>query len=256
MIYMKPQLKIKHLYALLWVLGWGFSLHAQSYTEDRLTTLYIQIYNHRHDYELKTQLLETFRTTLVSTLASTPISKLNLKSINKHITQVSAPDGKLTIISWNTFSGGSWHSYNAAYQYVNDSGHLEAHSIGKSPKAQDDLMYADAYYLKIHHIEAKTYLVKGYGTHGFGHDFYTFRLFNFNLKTAPKDCKNGFDGTRIFCFEKPRAIHLKPEYNTKEQRITCPELVPQILDGDATGYSTPNGSYQNLMYNNGKFTTL
>ncbi len=253
---MKIRQKIKHSTYLLLLVCLGFSLHAQSSKDDKLTALYNQIYTHRHDYEVKAQLLTTFKATLLNTLKSKPISNLNLESFNKHVKQITSPDGKLTIISWDEFSGGTWHVYNAAYQYTHDSGLLEAQIIGKDLEVQDALMFADAYYLKIHHIEATKYLIKGYGSHGYGHDFYTFRLFDFSLNKPSKDCKNGFDGKRIFCFEKPRHLNLKPKYIPKEQHITYPELVPNILDGEDTGFSKPNGKYQTLIYNNGTFTTL
>ena len=221
--------------------------------DQRITAIYEKFSESRHS-EARDTILNRFKMLLLKSLANKLYAAFPFDSLANKITIISSKDKKLRIFSWNEFSGGTWHAYNSAYQLNLEnssySGFLtsESDSIGT-------LLFDDIIHYKIQKIEKNQYLVKGYGTHGHGFDFYTFRLFSFKNGIVT-DCDKCFDGKDRLVFNKPRAFDISSVYNLETQEISYPEMKTSYFEGEDSGFTEPSGKILKLKYKNGVFIKL
>lgn len=116
-------------------------------------------------------------------------------------------------------------------------------------------MFTDINHYKIYEIENDKYLVKGYGTHGGGKEFFVYRLLSFeNDKII--DCSKCFDGKDRFIYEISRGDKLEPKYNNSLKVISYHELVESYIQGnkdEPSGFMEASGKILKLQYKDGKF---
>jgi len=220
-----------------------------------LTSLYNTFKDNRHDYgssygegdgEGREVLLNNFTDTLLQTLADPNYAKADFDVLANAITVVSSDDKQLKLFSWDEFSGGTWHIYRAAFQYATDANLIS----GLLPV--DEFNYAEAIHFKVVDKIDEAYLIKAYGTHGSGQDYYLYRLLSINGNSLT-DCDQCFNGSDLFIFEKMRGFKAEPSYNAATRTISYPELAPAFKDGEDTGFTRPTGKTLSLVYLNGRF---
>lgn len=225
-----------------------------------LAEAYHKYYENRLDYgyekgKARDTILNRFKNTLLKTLSNKESATFPFDSLATMIKVIASKDNKLRIFSWDELSGGSWHTYNSIYQYndknksysgilsINNEVPLEAES------------YIDINHYKIYQIENNKYLVKGYGTHGGGKEFFVYRLLSFsNGKIV--DCSKCFDGKDRFVYEISRRDTLEPKYNKELKEISYHELEESYIQGnkdEPSGFMKATGKILKLKYKKGLF---
>jgi len=222
-----------------------------------LSRAYKKFVNNRHDYasvegEARDTILNRFKKGLIETLSNKKYALFPFDSLSKEIQVVKSKDEKLRIFSWDELNGGTWHIYNSIYQYNTKEKSYSGLLSLKSDITNGGVNHTDIAHYEINEIEDNQYLVKGYGTHGSGKDFYVYRLLSFKNEKI-EDCIGCFNGEDRFVYEKSRGHDLKPTYDVASKTIHYPELEPHTLDGEETGFMKPSGKILKLKYKNGKF---
>jgi len=103
----------------------------------------------------------------------------------------------------------------------------------------------------INKLEDNSYLIKGYGTHGDGQDFYIFRKLSFENNMI-KDCSGCFNGKDQLLFIKPRTDKTSSMYQSSSKTITLPEY----KENEDTGFLQKAGSTSTLQFKNGNFIKI
>jgi len=219
-----------------------------------LVGLYNKFKENRHHYESddgenRDVLLNRFTNALLQTLTNKQYTAASFDSLAEVITIVSSQDNNLRLFSWNEFSGGTWHIYRTAFQYKAGEQLL----AGLLPV--DESRYAEAIHFNILDRPNDTYLVKAYGTHGSGQDYFLYRLLSIKNETI-SDCSQCFNNNDMFIFEKMRGFKSEPSYDSITNTISYPELKPDIKDGEDTGFTKPSGNVLQLHYVDGRFIKL
>jgi len=216
-----------------------------------LAGIYNQFKENRYDYgdtkdDGRDVFLNQFIDTLLQTLSDKQYASIAFDELGEVITIASSQDNKLTLFSWDEFNGGTWHVYRAAFQYRSGANTL----AGLLPV--DEAQYAQAIHYKIVDNIDGAYLVKAYGTHGSGQDYYLYRLLSVKNNVV-SDCSQCFDSNDMFIFEKMRALEAIPSYDPATQTLSYPQLKPVLKDGEETGFTEPTGIALTLQYSNGNF---
>lgn len=216
-----------------------------------LSNIYKKYDENRYDYggegeEGRDSILNRFKHTLIKTLKNKKYITCAFDSLKLDVKIIKSKDSKLKLFSWDEFNNGTWHIYNGAFQYNND-GKLYA---GLLPK--DKYGYLESLHYEITEKINNSYLVKAYGTHGSGEDYYLYRLLNVENNTIT-DCSKCFNGKDFFLFEKPRGYEVDPKYDSASKEISYPEMIPSYHDGEETGFTKPSGKILKLKYKNGVF---
>ncbi|WP_103070928.1 hypothetical protein [Aquimarina sediminis] len=249
-------MKLIRLLIFVFFLGLQFSCVSQKTTNDipveRADQMLGEIYNkykeNQHDYasepgEARDTILNRFKKTLKTILDNPKFKEHDFEELNKKekIIVATSSDKKLKIISWDELNGGTWHVYNAMYRYV------------EGPRMYSGLLsdkkeYLDAYHFKIYDIDTGKYLVKSYGTHGSGKEFYTFRVLSF-VDGQIQNCKSCFGGQDYFLLEKNRGDKVSSKYDPIHKTIQYPEY----KEDEETGFLNLTGKTITLQYQDGIF---
>ncbi len=226
----------------------------------QLVEIYDKYSENRHDYgskkgEARDTILNRFKETLLKTLSSDKAISFPFDSLSNTIKVIASKDKKLRIFSWDELNGGSWHIYNSAFQY-DAEGKTHSGILSLNDSVNDELLhYTDVIHFEIEDVDKGLYLVKGYGTHGSGKDFYVYRLLSFE-KGKVADCSSCFDGEDRLVFIKPRGDKVSPKYDKEKKEITYLEMKPSFHDGEETGFERPTGKVLKLKYKEGAFIKL
>ena len=226
-------------------------IHAgQSIQDKALLETYKKFIEHRHDYgtSARDTILDRFKKDLIKTLADPKYAAYTFEALASKTEIIISKDNKLKIISWDELNGGTWHVYNSVFQYNHKgssfSGFLSLDKNGEKP-----LFYTDIIHSSIQKIGNNEYLVTGYGTHGRGEDFKTFRLLGFSNNRI-EDCNKCFDGQDRLVFIKPRGKDDKyPDFDSKKKIITY----PLYKENQETGFLERTKTMVSLKYHNGNF---
>jgi len=106
---------------------------------------------------------------------------------------------------------------------------------------------------EINTLEDNKYLIKSYGTHGGGQEFFTYRLLSFENEKI-KDCDSCFDGKTQFKFIRSRNDkNATVTYNNDTREIIFSEMIPKLHDGEETGFKVSTENNLKLKYNKGEF---
>lgn len=237
--------------------GDGVSLHEKDL---QLVNIYEKYNENRHDYgsqkgEARDTILNRFKKTLIKTLLSDKAASYPFDSLSNTIKVIGSKDKKLRIFSWDELSGGTRHIYNSVFQYNSGEKTFSGFLSLDDNSDDGDVHYTDVIHFEIEDVDKGLYLVKGYGTHGGGKDFYVYRLFSFKNGEI-SDCSNCFDGEDRLVFIKPRGNKVSPEYNKETKEITYPEMKPGFHEGEETGFEKPTGKVLKLKYKEGTFIKL
>ncbi len=226
----------------------------------QLVNIYKKYNENRHDYgsqkgEARDTILNRFKETLIKTLSSEKAASYPFDSLSKTIKAIASKDKRLRVFSWDELNGGTRHIYNSAFQY--DSGDKTYSGILSLNDNSDEGIshYTDVIHFEIEDVDKDLYLVKGYGTHGGGKDFYVYRLLSFKNGEVT-DCSDCFDGEDRLVFVKSRGNKVSPKYNKDTKEITYPEMKPSLHEGEETGFEKPTGKILKLKYKEGTFIKL
>ncbi|WP_340199087.1 hypothetical protein [Ascidiimonas sp. W6] len=218
-----------------------------------LTNIYQEYYKDRLGFgHEKDSLLSQFTKKLETALSDKRFIGFSFDSLtkSKQVSVVSSKDAKLKLFSWDTFNMGTWHIYNSMYQFLNND-KIYTGLLTKNNKSGEIIDFTDSYHFKIYDFDTNTYLVKSYGTHGGGLDFYTFRLLSFRDNKLV-DCKACFDGKNYLLFEKNRTEKASPTYDSKSKTI----IYPEYTEDEETGVLKPTGNTITLEYKAGMFLKI
>lgn len=219
-------------------------------TDAELHRIYQEYYKNRLEYgHEKDSLLPIFEHKLQETLGKKEFYGMSFKALtkSKQVSVITSKDNKLRIYSWNTYNMGAWKVYNSMYQY-NNNGKLYTGILSQKGENGDAINFSDGYHFKIYDIDANTYLVKGSGTHGQGHEFYTMRLMHFETD-ALQDCNACFNGENQLVLIKPIGVKNTIEYSPETKEIS---YLHYLEDAD-TGFMKPTGKTITLIYSKGRF---
>ncbi|MBD0776402.1 hypothetical protein HPE56_01245 [Maribacter sp. ANRC-HE7] len=255
------------IFTLILSLGYSATIYSQQTVDaaaidNHLTSIYKKFKDNKHDYggtygEARDSILIRFQNTLAETLKNESLINVKYDSLSKFVRIISSEDDKLRIFSWNEFSGGTWHIYNSMYQYkINNELAVGFLTTTENHNIIDN---TEVYHYQIHRIDNDKYLVKGYGTHGSGKEFYVFRLLSFSDGVL-KDCNGCFHGDDKFMYEITRGHdELIPQYNPETKEISYHGLVETYIDGDLdspSGFMKSTGKILKLTYENGAFIPM
>ncbi len=241
----------------------SFSCHSQKKTnakilqnDNQIAKTYKKYITHKHDYanvkgEARDTILNRFKKELV-TLLNNSTTATPYDSLSKNVKIITSNDSKLRILSWDEYSGGSWHQYNAAYQFTTkDTTYADILKLKND--SPENPLFTDVLYTNIEQLEKNKYLVEGWGTHGGGIDFYTYRLLSFaNGKLI--DCNKCFNGKNQFIYKKQRNTKTKPQYTKETQTLTYIQW--ENKDNIPKENKPTASKVQHLKYKNGVFTRL
>jgi len=215
-----------------------------------LTSMYNEYYKDRKEFgHQKDSLLPVFVKQLEKTISDTRFLSFSFDSLtrSKQVSVVVSKDTKLKLVSWDTFNMGTWHIYGSMYRYIEDT-KIYTGLLTKKDTSGEIIDFTDSFHFEIYDIDTNTYLIKSYGTHGSGRDFYTMRLLSF-VKDEIKECNKCFDQKDYLLFEKNRADKVSPEYDQKNKTIQYPEY----KEDAETGFLRKTGKTIKLYYNDGFF---
>lgn len=216
-----------------------------------LSEIYKKYYKNRYDYgekegEGRDSILNRFKQNLITTLKNKDYANCLFDSLKRDVKIIKSKDKKLQLFSWDELNGGTWHIYNVAYKYkYNNKLYADFLPI-------DEYGLLEAVHYKIVEEVNNSYLVKAYGTHGAGQDYYIYRLLSFK-ENKLVDCYKCFNGEDFFVFKKMRSYDIQPEYDSKSKEIKYPEMIPSNHEGEKTGFNEPSGKTLKLKYENGVF---
>lgn len=215
----------------------------------KLVKTYDKYVENQYDYQGRDTILNRFKIELKSALQNENLKNYFFSEWDEKRAIVVSKDSALTIISWDWENNGTFHRYESMYRFVNEdrifTGFLFEDQTGiNEAKA--------AIYFEINQLPDSSYLIKGWGTHGGGKEFFILRKLIFKNDML-KDCEACFEGNDYLFFEKSRGKDLEPKYNEETKTITYPEQVPHLLDGEETGFSVPTGKMIKLKFENGNF---
>jgi hypothetical protein len=216
-----------------------------------LANIYDKFDKNRHDYgeSARDTILNRFKTTLLKTLSNKEFANFPFDSLSKNIKIVTSKDKKLKIFSWDELSGGTRHNYNSAYQY-NDKKKSYSGLLTSETGLNGNLFFDDIIHLKIFQLPETKYLVVGYGTHGAGREFYTFRLLSF-IDNKIVDCTKCFDKKDRFVFIIPRGDKA-PIYDEKSKII----LFSEYKEDEETGFLHKTGEVSKMKLIKNSFIKL
>ncbi|MDH7446806.1 hypothetical protein [Aquimarina sp. 2201CG14-23] len=223
-----------------------------SVQDQLLANVYDKYYENRLDYgdsygEARDTILIRFRETLLKVISDKESISHSFDSLNSKIKIIVSEDQKLRIFSWDELNGGTWHIYNSIFQYKEN----EMYSFGDLKivqKTPNSSSYSDVAYVHIDKLSDTEYLLKGYGTHGGGQDFYVFRKITFKNNQA-RDCDRCFNGENQLLFIKPRADKTSPVFKSSSNTIELPEY----KENENTGFLEKTGNTITHSYKNGNF---
>ncbi len=220
--------------------------------EDQAVLLYKKYNENRYEYEKRGAILAQFKTQLLSTFSNPSYRDSDFPVLDKNFHVATSEDRKLTIISWDWFNNGTWQIFESMYRYMEGdkiyTGYLYL---------EDDTegTFKDGYYYQINKLPDNGYLIKGYGTHGGGNDFYVLRkLLLYEGKLT--DCESCFAGNETLALEKWKAEDVSIEYDEDTKTIAYPDQITVIKDGEDTGFVKTTDSILKLHYKNGKFNKI
>lgn len=234
--------------------------HAQNNTSNaiafkkidlELHQIYQEYYKNRKDYgHEKDSLLPIFEKKLQTTLSKKEFFGMSFDSLtkSKQVTALTSNDKKLYIYSWDRFNMGTWKQYNSIYQYKNDNQLYTGFLSEKDVTKGNYINFSDGFHFKIYDIDTNFYLVKGFGTHGHGHEFFTMRLLSFKNGKL-QDCKHCFNGEDRLVLYKPKGRKDTIDYTPETKEIRYLEY----KENDDTGFMKPTGKMITLSYKEGKF---
>ncbi len=229
----------------------------------QLLEIYKKFHDNRHDYagkkgEARDTILNRFKKSLISTLKDESYLEAPFDSLSTRVKIVTSKDKKLRIFSWDELNGGTWHIYNSAFQYKTKQG-LYSGLLSLNEKEETiGEHYTDITHYEINNIDDGKYLVKGYGTHGSGKEFFVYRLLSFKNENIA-DCSGCFNGKDRFVYEITRGDELEPSFNKDKMEISYYELEESYVQGDKnspSGFMKPTGKVLKLKYKDGLFTVL
>ncbi len=227
----------------------------------QLLEIYKKFYDNRHDYagkkgEARDTILNRFKNTLIKTLKDESFLAFPFDSLSTRVKIVTSKDKKLRVFSWNELNGGTWHIYNSAFQYKTKQGLYSGLLSFNEKQEKIGEHGTDITHYEINNIDDGKYLIKGYGTHGSGKEFFVYRLLSFKSGNLI-DCSGCFDGKDRFVYEVTRGDDLEPAFNKDKKEITYYELKESYVQGDKnapSGFMDSTGKILKLKYKNGLFT--
>ncbi|WP_346882965.1 hypothetical protein [uncultured Algibacter sp.] len=255
-------------YLIIFFISIQFSCVSQNHADLKnrdlqLLKIYQKFYNNRHDYagkkgEARDSILIRFKSTLIKTLGDKTYINMPFDSLSTRVKIVSSADKKLNIFSWDELNGGTWHIYNSAYQFrKNDTLYSGILSLNDN-ETLTEVHNTDVTHFKIYKIEDNKYLVKGYGTHGSGKEFFVYRLLSFKNEKI-QDCNKCFNGNNRFVYEISRGDDLEPLFDIKNKEIIYHELKETYVQGnldEPSGFMESTGKILKLKYKAGLFIEL
>ncbi|GAA0873419.1 hypothetical protein GCM10009117_25660 [Gangjinia marincola] len=220
--------------------------------EQKLVEIYQKFSDHRHDYgeNARDTILTRFKAQLLNTLKTSSYSGYPFDSLSTMMNVIQSNDQNLTIISWDELNGGTWHTFNSVYQYANRD-LIQSDFLTHEKEPDEDLDFLDVTYYDIREPIPGNYLIKGYGTHGHGHEFFTLRLLSFNNNTLV-DCRNCLNGKDKLVIYKARSKEDPIEIDTINNQIMYREYKEDL----ESGFMIPTGKTRTLHYKNGAYLPL
>ncbi|NER18527.1 hypothetical protein [Spongiivirga citrea] len=217
--------------------------------EANLIQQYQEFLSKRKDYgPVRDSILQHFEDSLYSYLKVASFDKSELKGLDslEGVGVTSSADGKLRIVSWDYFNGGPWHIHNSVYQFNNEL-EFDVSFLGKKERYGWVSPETDSFYFKIFQPEQNLYLLKSWGSHGSGGEFYIFKMLR--AKGNKLSDYNGFDNKPNIWFTKHRGDDVKIVYDTEKKTISYPEY----KEDQETGFSKLTGEQIILSWDGEQF---
>lgn len=218
-------------------------------TENKFSKTYQKYVDNQYDYEGRDTILKRFKIELESTLKNPQLNNYYFPEWDNEQKVAVSKDSLLTILSWDLRNNGTFHTYESMYRLVREdsiySGFLFEKEKGMEEKKS-------AVYFEANKLPDNSYLIKGWGTHGGGKDFFIYRKLNYKDGSL-SDCKGCFEGKDYLFYEKSRGYDLAINYNEENRSIQYPELVTDLIDGEESQFSRPTGKIIELIFKDGIF---
>ena len=205
------------------------------------------------DYDGRDTILKRFKNELSTALNDEALKKYYFPKWDKKRAISVSKDSTLTILSWDWENNGTFHRYESMYRLVKNNkiytGFLFEHDGGQKE------IFSTVYY-KSYSLPNSSFLVKGWGTHGGGKEFFVFR--NLKLKNGRlQDCLSCFNGENQLFYEITRGKdNLEPKFDAVTNEISYHELTENFVDGDKdspSGFMDATGKILRLQYKDGEF---
>lgn len=148
-----------------------------------------------------------------------------LDSLKKYSAFRVSADEKMRIVSWDLFSGGTWHDYASMANFDNQGkgGFLNLHDKNCYMK---DCEYEDVADYKIFDIQLNNqtnYLTFGYGTHGSGHHHKTVSILYFDGSEL-KQHSSFLDGKGVLNILSARRDKTDLKYDVESKTMSHKEF--------------------------------
>lgn len=205
------------------------------------------------DWETKDTLLPAFTNTLYYTLSTPESFSFPFDSLSTKILRRTSPDNKITIWSWDKFTGGTWQLNMTAVQFLTENGKMGFRQLnsGEEPMLGG---YTDVYILEIFEIEEGGeiyYLTFGRDTHGSGNYHRLAQVFSIKSNEFIK-CQTCFDGENDLVLEAWRGDKIELKFDTLKNEIKHTVLIQH----EETGRNLATDQMQTWKFRNGGFIRM
>ena len=205
------------------------------------------------DYDGRDTILKRFKKELSISLSDEKLKDYFFPIWDEKQAVSISNDSLLTILSWDWRNNGTFHIYESMYRFVKDEIIYTGFLFEDNADQENSL---SAVYFETFILPDNSYLVKGWGTHGGGKEFFIFR--NLKLKDGKlQDCSSCFNGENKFFYEISRGQdYLEPKYDTTKNEIFYHELKEGFIDGDKdepSGFMDSTGKILKLKFKKGMF---
>ncbi|MEM8890180.1 MAG: hypothetical protein AAGD28_19555, partial [Bacteroidota bacterium] len=158
-------------------------------------------------------LADSFNQELIKTLRLPESFGYAFDSLKTKIGIQASRDGNLKVYSWYHSYGGNWHDIRSFAQIKTNQGF--AYEILHNGYTEGEKIFNDVSYGPIQSLLTKNgliYLLRGWGTHGSGHNHLTMRAFWIRGGKL-EECEGVFDGETYLVQEIPRGDKLDLAYD-------------------------------------------
>ncbi len=217
------------------------------------TKTYDKYVENEYDYEGRDTILTRFKKELSKALKDKSLKNYFFPVWKENHTITVSQDSLLTILTWDWENNGTFHRYESMYRFVEEDSIYTDFLFEDNTNQKESLA---AVYFDTFLLPDNSYLIKGWGTHGGGKQFFVFRKLELR-EGKLQDCASCFNGKSYFFYEiSRRQDDLEPTFDTVNTEILYNELKEGYINGnkdEPSGFMEPTGIIHKLKFKDGMF---
>jgi hypothetical protein len=205
--------------------------------DDNLTATYKSLVAADQDTRYDS-IVPWFKQQLLEQLANPITFNHSLDSLAQYLTIQSSPDKRIKFYSWDSRSGGSWHTIYCFAQFRGKGRKIIVQQLTTEDEMAD-VDYTDTGIYQIHEIvisKTKYYLTFAWGTHGSGHQHRVVQIFSLFQDKLVKCTACFQEGTDLVVYY-PRVHQANLTFDPATNVISFAEFIIQ----DDSGFHEPTG---------------